>query len=296
MTKSERESVRTAEGRSRGLAIDAVAYAAAFIVASLPFQRIGDPFAATAVFTATATVLLYVVSVVFADVSVYDPYWSVAPPVMLLANMLKYRLWNGNALVLLIVVCLWSFRLTANWFVTYRGLGREDWRYAMYREKYPPFVFQLISLCGLQFVPTIVVYLGFVSALFSIRMERFAPLSLFGLALMLAAVLLEFVSDRAIHRFLQEHAGERRTCDLSVWRYSRHPNYLGEMSFWTGLYLYFLPLCPESWYWGLGFLTILALFLFASIPMMEKHNAERRPDYADYKARTSMLLPRPPRM
>ena len=56
---------------------------------------------------------------------------------------------------------------------------------------------------------------------------------------MLLAILLEFLSDRAIHRFLREHRGERKTCNISVWKYSRHPNYLGEMSFWTGLYIYF---------------------------------------------------------
>ncbi len=295
MNMTERESLLTADRRRKGVMIDAAAYAAAFVLAALLFYRIGNPFTATAVFTAAATLLLFVVSVICKDVSVYDPYWSVAPPVMLLMNMLKYRLWNVNALVLLAVVGLWSFRLTANWYAAYRGLGREDWRYAAYREKYPPLVFQFISFFGLHFMPTAVVYAGFVSALFAMRKAHFAPLSAVGLAVMLAAVLLEHVSDRAIHRFLREHEGERLSCDVSVWRYSRHPNYLGEMSFWTGLYLYFLAACPENWFRGLGFLTIIALFLFVSIPMMEKHNAERRPDYAAYKARTSMLLPRAPR-
>ncbi|MBO4366566.1 MAG: DUF1295 domain-containing protein, partial [Clostridia bacterium] len=115
-------------------------------------------------------------------------------------------------------------------------------------------------------------------------------LSLAGAAVMLAAVGLEYVSDRAIHRFLAEHAGEKRTCDLSVWTYSRHPNYLGEMTFWTGLYLYFAACCPADWYRGLGFLSILALFLTVSIPMMEKHNLARREDYEDYRKKTSMLL------
>ena len=112
---------------------------------------------------------------------------------------------------------------------------------------------------------------------------------------MLMAILLELVSDRAIHRFLLENKGERRSCNVSVWKYSRHPNYLGEMSFWTGMYLYFLPLFTSYWLYGLGFLSMIALFLFISIPMMEKHNLERRADYADYRKRTSMILLLPPR-
>ena len=75
-----------------------------------------------------------------------------------------------------------------------------------------------------------------------------------------------------------------------MWKYSRHPNYLGEMSFWTGLYIYFVCLCPQIWYKGLGFVSVIALFFAVSIPLMEKHNAARREDYADYKAKTSLIL------
>lgn len=284
-----------AEEKIRGLMINLAVYTAACGMAAFLFFRIPAPLTATAVFTAAATLLIYIVSVFISDVSVYDPYWSVAPPVMLLLNMVKYGWWNVNALVLFAVTGIWSFRLTVNWYGTYRGVGHEDWRYAMFREKYPPAVFQFISLTGLHFVPTIVVYAGLVSGLLAMRRTDFVPLSLAGVAVMLLAVLLEHVSDTAIHGFLREHGQEHRTCDVSVWRYSRHPNYFGEMSFWTGMYLYFLACRPDIWYLGLGFLSIIALFLVVSVPMMEKHNLERRADYTAYRARTSMLLLLPPR-
>ncbi len=283
----------TEREKARGAMIDLAVYTGAFLAAAVPFRQIDDPLAATAVFTAAATVLVFIVSVILADVSVYDPYWSVAPPVMIIANMLKYRIWNINAVILLLVTGVWAFRLTANWYATYQGIGHEDWRYAAYRGKYPPVVFQTISFVGLHFVPTIVVYAGTVSALLAMRQDHFAPLSAAGIIVMLSAVALEYVSDNTIHRFLKEHGQEHRTCDISVWKYSRHPNYLGEMLFWTGLYLYFAAACPDRWYAGLGFLTIIAVFLFISIPMMEKHNLERRSDYAAYQARTSVLIPRP---
>ncbi len=279
----------------KGLFIDVVAYLGAFGIGVIPFLFIDNMFAAVAAFTAVATAVLFIVTVVFSDVSIYDPYWSVAPPVLVLASMIKYGLWNVNALVVFALILLWSIRLTGNWLKTYKGIGREDWRYAMYRKKYSPFVFQTISFVGLLFVPTIVVYAGLVSALLVIRERGFAPLSSIGILVMVAAVLLAFFADRAIHRFLREHKGEGRTCNLSVWKYSRHPNYLGEMSFWVGLYLYFVARCPSIWYQGLGFLSIIALFLSVSIPMMEKHNGERRVDYAEYKAKTSMLLLLPPK-
>lgn len=289
------KSAAAEKEKIRGLLIDLLAYTGAFLIAAIPFRMISHPVTATAVFTAAATILIYIVSVIYRDVSVYDPYWSVAPPVMILANMMKYRLLNINAVILLAAVGIWSLRLTANWYNTYRGVGHEDWRYAQYRARYAPLSFQFISFTGLHFVPTIVVFGGMVSAILAIRQEAFAPFSLAGAAVMLAAVRLEYISDRAIHSFLREHGTERRTCNISVWKYSRHPNYLGEMMFWTGLYLYFAALCPGIWYAGLGFLSIIALFLLVSIPMMEKHNLERRADYAEYRAGTSMLIPMPPR-
>ena len=279
----------------RGFLLDLIVYLGAFIVAGIPFRQIDDPFLATAVFTATATLIIFIVSVFLSDVSVYDPYWSVAPPAMLLANIQKYRLTNVNAVLLLILVSIWSLRLTVNWYITYKGIGCEDWRYAQYRKRLSPLPFQLISFFGLHFVPTVVVYGGMVSALYAMREERFALLSLAGVVIMLAAVALEHVSDWTIHRFLREHGQEKRTCNVSVWSRSRHPNYLGEMLFWTGMYVYFVALCPQIWYKGLGFPSIIALFLLVSIPMMEKHNLERRPDYARYRERTPMLVPLPKR-
>ena len=277
----------------KGLAVDAVSYALAFGAGLVPFLLIENMFAAAAALTAAATALLFIVSVIFSDVSVYDPYWSVAPPVIVIASMIKYRLWNVNSAILLGMILLWSVRLTANWQTTYKGLGHEDWRYAQFRKKCSPLLFQTVSFFGFHFIPTAVVYFGLVSGLLAMRETGFAPLSVIGILVMLGAVLLELFADRAIHGFLRSDRGERRTCDVSVWRYSRHPNYLGEMSFWFGMYLYFLALRPDVWYQGLGFLTIIALFLTVSIPMMEKHNSERRPDYAEYRARTPVLIPLP---
>ena len=266
----------------KGAAADAAIYSFAFALAALPFSWIDDLTAATCAFTATATFVVFLFSCALSDVSVYDPYWSVAPPVMLIAAMIKYRLFTVNAFLLLALVGVW--------FITYRGIGHEDWRYAQYRERCSGPLFLLISFFGLHYIPTAVVWAGSVCAFLSMGEERFSPLCLFGAAVMLAAVALEFFADAAVHRFLHEHKGEAKTCDISVWKYSRHPNYLGEMTFWTGLYVYFVCLRPDLWYCGLGFLSIIVLFFTVSIPMMEKHNAMRRADYPAYKKKTSMIL------
>ncbi len=281
--------------KAKGLALNLVLYAAAFAAGLVPFAMTDNIFLAEGLLTLTATLVIYIVTCFVPDTSLYDPYWSVAPPVMLLAAMIKYGYFSVDAVLLFACVCVWALRLTVNWAVTYRGLLHEDWRYSMFREKNGPFIFALINLFGLQLVPTVVVYAGLVGAFFVLMYGSFTPLMAAGLAVMLAGVALEFAADVSIHAFLKENRDTRRTCDVSVWRYSRHPNYLGEMTFWTGIFISFLAVRPDIWYYGLGFILIIILFLSASIPMMEKHNSERRPDYGDYKKRTSVLFPLPPK-
>ena len=283
------------QAKTKGLLVNLLLYAVAFAVGAVPFSKIDDLLLAEAVFTAAATMVIFLVTCFIPDTSLYDPYWSVAPVVMLLLAMVKYRLFSINAILFFVCVCLWSIRLTGNWALTYKGLCREDWRYRRYREKLSPVGFFLINFAGLQYIPTIVVYLGLVGGFGVLQTEGFDPRLLVGLAVMLTGVALELVSDRAIHRFLREHGGEGRTCDASIWRWSRHPNYLGELTFWLGVFLCYLLTGAGKWYLGLGFLSIFALFLFVSIPMMEKHNLERRSDYEAYRARTSVLIPLPPK-
>jgi len=85
--------------------------------------------------------------------------------------------------------------------------------------------------------------------------------------------------------------------DVGLWRWCRHPNYLGEILFWVSLWWFAIAADPRVWWWtAVGPVAIAALFLGASIPAMDTRNAERRPGWAEYAARTPALWPRrPPR-
>lgn len=274
----------------KGLHANLLLYLIAFAAGAVPFFLITDLYLANAAFTGVATLVIFLVTCFIPDTSLYDPYWSVAPPVMLLLTIMKYRFFTPNAWILFAAILIWSIRLTGNWYLTYKGLRHEDWRYAAYREKLSPPLFFLVNLIGLQYVPTIVVYASFINALHLLSDPLFRPEILPGVAVMLASVFLELVSDRAIHAFLRDNRGTRRTCDRGVWNYSRHPNYLGEIGFWFGLFLSFVLTDPARFYYGLGFLLMPILFLSVSIPLMERHNRKRREDYDAYVKRTSMLL------
>ncbi|MBQ9409259.1 MAG: DUF1295 domain-containing protein [Clostridia bacterium] len=103
-----------------------------------------------------ATAVLFAFSCLLGNASVYDPYWSVFPPVAL--TLLAFgRPLTALTQLHLIAVWVWGLRLTANWAYTFQGLDHQDWRYTMLREKsgraYP-----FVNFFGIHLVPTLNVY------------------------------------------------------------------------------------------------------------------------------------------
>ena len=117
-----------------------------------------------------------------------------------------------------------------------------------------------------------------------------------GLALFVgvAATLIELIADEQMRAFVRQRTPGAHM-ESGLWRYSRHPNYFGEMLFWISLWLFALAAAPAYWWTGIGVLAMLLMFVFASIPMMDTRSRERRPGYADYEARTSSLILWPPK-
>jgi steroid 5-alpha reductase family enzyme len=104
-------------------------------------------------------------------------------------------------------------------------------------------------------------------------------------------VALETVADEQLRAFRRAGA-PGGILDTGVWASCRHPNYLGEVGFWWGLYLLGLAADP-GWWWsivGAGWVT--CLFVFFSIPLMDRRSLARRPGYAEHMARVPALVPR----
>jgi steroid 5-alpha reductase family enzyme len=267
------------------LAIAAAAGAAATVPSAHPLLKI-------ALGAVVATGVVFAFSRAFDNTSVYDPFWSVAPLVAAIYLYVGPGAGGTRGLVLVLLIAAWSWRLTLNWARSWRGLDHEDWRYSDIR-KVTGDAYWWASAFGLHLFPTIIVLLGLLpvhAALVSAR--PFGALDVVATVLTLAAIATETVADEQLRRFCARPTAS--VCDVGLWRYSRHPNYLGELSFWIGLWVFGLAV-GAPWWTVLGPIAMLALFLFASIPMMERHLSQRRAGYAEHKSRTSMLLPWPPR-
>ncbi|HLV98948.1 MAG TPA: DUF1295 domain-containing protein [Ktedonobacterales bacterium] len=241
-----------------------------------------------------ATVIIFLFSLATDNSSMYDPYWSVAPVPIALFWLLQPGGSGFAALrhvLVFALLCLWAIRLTYNWASQWRGLGHEDWRYRDLHEQTGRFYWP-VSFLGIHLVPTILVFLGCLAlwpALFS-GTQPFNWLDVLACVVTGGALVIEATADVQMRRFRAAKASGE-TEPPGLWRYSRHPNYFGEVSFWWGLFLFALAADPASWWMVIGPVCILALFLFASIPLMERHVLARRPSYAAYQQLVSAFVP-----
>jgi steroid 5-alpha reductase family enzyme len=230
---------------------------------------------------------------------VYDPYWSVIPPVAAVSIAATSTGGAPFARVWLVVVLvtLWGARLTYNWTVGWPGLHHEDWRYVDRRRKTGPF-YWLVSLLGLHGMPTMTVYLGMLPLFYALGTGT-APL---GALDALAAIVtfgftvIETVADEQLRAFRREC--ERREVtgaimNRGLWKYCRHPNYLGEIGFWWGLFLFGVASDRGAWWTVIGPLWMTVMFTTISIPMIDKRSKARRPAYAEHMKRVPALLPNP---
>jgi steroid 5-alpha reductase family enzyme len=242
-----------------------------------------------------ATLVIFVFSRIHHNSSFYDAYWSVLPPLLALYWWSESSPDDLRALLVLIVIGAWAIRLTANWVLLFPGLHHEDWRYAQLREGRTGATELVIDLVAIHLVPTLQVFLGMVPVYVAVTVagRDVGWLDAVALVVGLGAVLLELTADRQMQRFARtRQPGE--VMDHGLWGWSRHPNYLGELTFWFSLALFGLAASPSDWWFVfVGAVAMLLLFVFASIPMMEKRSLERRPTYQDVIDRVPMLLPRP---
>lgn len=234
-----------------------------------------------------ATAVTFVFSVIFGNASVYDPYWSVQPPVILVAFAVGREL-TLLGVLLLGVVSFWAVRLTANWAYTFANLNHQDWRYTMLKEKTGIF-YPIINFVGIHMVPTLVVYGCVLPGVYAIRQGLDANVaSVLFLGISLGAAMMQGIADIQMHQFRKNRDGAfvRR----GLWKYSRHPNYLGEILMWWGVALSVFCAAPHAWYLLAGAAANTILFLAVSIPMADKRQSHKA-GFAAYKKQTRMLLP-----
>jgi steroid 5-alpha reductase family enzyme len=264
---------------------------------SVRLMRGGNPVFVALVADIIATVTVFAFSMIFDNSSFYDPYWSVAPPLIAVYWLAARGLPDVvpiRSLVVIGLVLLWAFRLTFNWTRQWGGLKHEDWRYRGFRERFGA-LYWPVSFFGIHLFPTLIVFLGCLSLYPVMAFRSARPLGVLdalAAIVTLAAIVVETTADRQLHRFKKDTNKPGAILNSGVWARCRHPNYLGEILFWWGLYVFCLAASPDRWWFVIGPLAMTGLFLGISVPLMDRHLRARKAGYAEHIQRVPALFPR----
>lgn len=237
----------------------------------------------------------WVISLMVNNASIVDIVWGLGFAITSWVLALTIDGDSTRQILLAVMVGVWGVRLGG--YLAKRNIGHgEDWRYkAMRKKKGPKFgLISLVTVFGLQGVLMWVVSLPvqFGNADDS---PGVGPLAVIGIIVWITGLGFEAIGDLQLARFKKNPDNAGKVMDQGLWRLTRHPNYFGDALLWWGIGL--VGAETGSGVIGLVGPLVMTVFLLrvSGVPMLERSLMKRREGYADYVARTSGFIPRPPK-
>lgn len=239
----------------------------------------------------------WLVSLAAKDASVVDIVWGLGFVVVAWTVRLTVDGVDARQDLLVALTTIWGLRLAG--YLALRNLGHgEDRRYQAMRRKHGarfPIV-SLVTVFALQGVIMFVVSLPVQLGQAADEPTSLGVLAWVGMALWAVGMFFEAVGDAQMRRFQADPANKGRVMDRGLWGWTRHPNYFGDSCVWFGIGL----VAVETGVGGIVALVgpvVMTYFLIniSGKALLERTIGKRRPGYADYVARTSGFVPRPPK-
>jgi len=225
--------------------------------------------------------------------AIADVGWGLIPAVLCTYTLTQSPIETGSFLLQLAVM-LWGFRLAI--YLLIRQWGKEeDFRYAAWRKSWQQrgtfyllvrSFFQIFLFQGLLLTIVLIpLYSGAVDA----AGKKNEVLFWIGSFLWLIGWLTESISDRQKHLFRKKAAHNHLPCNTGLWKYSRHPNYLGEIILWWGIGLMSLSMGSIISLISPLLLTYLIIYV-SGIPFLEKKYRQLA-HFKKYLEETAPLIP-----
>lgn len=236
----------------------------------------------------------FLVSLVYKRNDVADLAWGLGFIVVALSSLILAENASLRALTVVLLVTLWGARLS---FHIFSRLVKkpEDARYATWRKEWGKWVIPR-SFLQVFFLQTILMLIISYPVWF-ITLNPPVPFSArdaAGIIIWCIGFYFEAVGDAQLKKFISDPKNKGKIMQEGLWKYTRHPNYFGEVTMWWGIFILALS-HPMGWQTIIGPLTITYLILFVSgVPLLEKKYAGRK-DFEAYKAKTSVFFPLPPK-
>jgi steroid 5-alpha reductase family enzyme len=268
------------------------------------YDLVSNRFYTALIVNCITTTVIWVYSIINTNSSIYDPYWVIAPPLLALGIIFSSggftsSHWSFRHIIIFTCLVIWSTRyhIFYKWTGWRTGLIHEDWRYEKMRDF--PVPYWLNSFFGMHLFPTILVYFAFAPGILALMIPEgeqnsFSVFDGLGIVIALAAILILFFADRQLQRYRETDEYKKGGIFRSgLWKYSRHPNYFGEVLFWVAMMFFGISAGLHNEYPVLVFVGPLAMAIFFRFSswLMDVRSIERRPSYKRVMKEVSAMIP-----
>lgn len=251
--------------------------------------------------------LTWIASLVTREYSWVDRIWSISPVIYVWVFAAATGMSDARLVLMACLVTAWGARLTFN-FARKGGYARggEDYRWAALRKRMSPALYQVFNLLFISIYQNALI-LGITLPAWTVyAASPRTPLGIWDIliaVLFLALLTGETIADQQqwnFHQWKKTESAAGRTpsptfLTTGLFRYSRHPNFFFEQSQWWAFYLFAIVATGSVFHWTLLFPVLLSLLFVGSTVFTEAISKQRHPEYVDYQAGTSAIVPWFPR-
>lgn len=254
----------------------------------------GVPFSISLASAALAGFLwffvLYIISLARRDNRIADIGWPIAFIIAVVVVLFQRESVGARNIIVTTLVMVWGVRLALHVWLRSRGKGEDWWHKELRRAWGEHWVIRSFLQLYLLQAAYVIIIVSPALYVNTFSVPSLGVLDFVGLALWVIGFLWEAVGDHQLVRFKQSPKNKGHVLRYGLWRYSRHPNYFGEVLMWFGIWLMAMSI-PGSLYTVSGPLFILALLVWIrGVPSLERH-LSANPEYLAYQRKTNMLVP-----
>jgi steroid 5-alpha reductase family enzyme len=264
-----------------------------------------NPLLVAVLVAAGVSLLVWIASLISHDHSWVDRLWSIVPVVYVWIFAGFAGLADARLDVMAALVTIWGVRLTVNFARKGGYRGVEDYRWGVLKARMPRWQFELFNFFFIVIWQNVILLLIALPA-YTAYENRSTPFDIWDLVIAVAFfgfTIGETVADQQQWNFqtwkkAEKDAGREpspRFVQTDLWRFSRHPNFFFEQAQWWTLFFFGVVAAGSILQWTVAGAFLLTTLFIGSTIFTESVTKSRYPEYAEYQARVSPIIPFPPR-
>lgn len=239
-----------------------------------------------------AAVGLYYLALRIGLMAVVDTLWTAGIGLGAMAYLLYHDLSSMHSYLVLLLVVVWSFRLSYHILVDRVFPGKEDPRYARLAMHWDGRAQRNFFFLFMAQIPLVALFLLPITTAMAVDVNGLRAIDVLAVFIALIAFAGEALADRQLATFRADASNAGGVCQTGLWRYSRHPNYFFEWLHWWA----YVCFAWGASAWWLSLLGPIFMYLFlryvTGVPPAEKSSLQSRGEaYRAYQKTTNAFFP-----